>query len=115
VLLRVDLALDFVAGTAAAAATAAVEMAWPMVTTMRTGLSPSLISSPERRACFCTFCPLTKVPFCDPRSMTWIWSAAVTEITACIRLTPSSSIFRCAEESFPILISSCIIFSVRTS
>ena len=65
--------------------------------------SPSVIVSPLCSFALLIFWPLTNVPRVEPRSMR-LTSGPVTSTIACMRLTDSSSIRRCADGTLPILI-----------
>jgi hypothetical protein len=97
-------------GRAALRATCAA--ASPITSSIR--VSPSMIESPDCSIALLIFLPLTNVPRVEPRSIK-LTSPPVTSTIACMRLTASSSIRRCAEGTLPILITPWVRVSSRTS
>jgi len=57
-------------------------------------VSPSRMMSPSCKEALLTFLPLTMVPLVEPRSMMVISFCPTTSMTACMRLTDSSSSIR---------------------
>src|SRR5215468_842045 len=77
-------------------------------------VSPRTRMSPSCSDALLIFLPLTIVPLVEPRSMMVISVAEVTSMTACMRLTESSSSRRRWEdESLPLLIGDWVSVSVR--
>ena len=77
-------------------------------------VSPRRMMSPSCSDALLIFLPLTIVPLVEPRSMIVMSFPEVTSMTACMRLTDSSSSSRrCDEDSLPILIGDCVSVSVR--
>lgn len=83
----------------------------PTATSMR--MSPISTVSPDCSLALLTFCPLTNVPRVDPRSMMLTSAGPVTSMTACMRLTLSSSSRRCDEGTLPTLMTGRVSFSSR--
>ena len=78
-------------------------------------VSPTTIVSPDWSLALLTFWPLTNVPFVDPRSMMLTSPGPLTSIIACMRDTVSSSSLRCADGTFPSLMTDRLSFSSRIS
>src|SRR5262245_39767487 len=72
----------------------------PMLRTIL--VSPRTMVSPSCSVALLTFWPFTNVPL-EPRSMIETSPLGVVSITACMRLTASSSMRRCDDDSLPIL------------
>jgi hypothetical protein len=77
-------------------------------------VSPTTIESPVSSFALWIRAPFTNVPRVEPRSMIWTPSP-VTSTMACMRLTDSSSMRRCADGTLPTLMTFWASRSSRTS
>src|SRR5688572_6545490 len=101
------------AGAGAAATLVGASSSSASATDTSIRVSPTTIWSPDWSLALLTFWPLTKVPFVEPRSMMLMSPGPVTSMTACIRLTLSSSSRRCDDDSLPTLITGRLSRSSR--